>query len=61
MPVPSHPVTARHDTLFEHAYPVEAPDLRSLYEKAKRDQWNVSKDVDWSQPFDVEQGCWPTR
>jgi hypothetical protein len=56
MPVPSHPVTARHDTLFEHAYPVEAPDLRSLYEKAKRDQWNVSKDVDWSQPFDVEQG-----
>jgi len=56
MPVPSHPVTARHDTLFEHAYAVEAPDLRSLYEKAKRDQWNVSRDVDWAQPFDIEQG-----
>jgi len=56
MPVESHPVSARHDTVFEHAYPVEAPDLRSLYEKAKRDQWNVSHDVDWAQPFDVEQG-----
>jgi hypothetical protein len=56
MAVQSHPVSARHDTLFEHAYPVEAPDLRSLYEKAKRDQWNVSRDVDWTQPFDIEQG-----
>jgi hypothetical protein len=56
MPVESHPVAARHDTRFEHAYPVEAPDLRSLYEKAKRDQWNVSKDIDWSQAFDIEQG-----
>ena len=56
MPVESHPISARHDTLFEHAYPVDAPDLRSLYEKAKRDQWNVSRDVDWTQPFDVEQG-----
>ena len=56
MAVESHPVTARHDTRFEHSYPVEAPDLRSLYEKAKRDQWNVSKDIDWAQPFDLEQG-----
>jgi hypothetical protein len=56
MPVESHSVSARHQTLFEHAYPVEAPDLRSLYEKAKRDQWNVSRDVDWTQPFDIEQG-----
>jgi para-aminobenzoate N-oxygenase AurF len=56
MPVESHPVTARHDTLFEHAYRVEAPDLRGLYEKAKRDQWNASRDVDWSQAFDIGQG-----
>jgi P-aminobenzoate N-oxygenase AurF len=56
MPVESHPVSARHDTLFEHAYPVESPDLRSLYEKAKRDQWNVSRDIDWSQSYDIEQG-----
>jgi P-aminobenzoate N-oxygenase AurF len=56
MPVTQHPVTARHDTVFEHAYPVEAPDLRNLYEKAKRDQWNAMRDVDWSQPYDIEQG-----
>jgi hypothetical protein len=56
MPVESHPVSARHDTLFEHAYPVESPDLRSLYEKAKRDQWNAMRDIDWAQPYDVEQG-----
>jgi P-aminobenzoate N-oxygenase AurF len=56
MPVESHPVSARHDTLFEHAYPVESADLRSLYEKAKRDQWNVSRDIDWTQSYDIEQG-----
>jgi para-aminobenzoate N-oxygenase AurF len=56
MPVESHPVSARHDTLFEHAYPVESPDLRSLYEKAKRDQWNVSRDIDWTQSYDIDQG-----
>src|SRR6267142_2685386 len=54
--VESHLSGAQHDTLFEHAYPSAAPDLRRLYEKAKRDQWNVSKDVDWDQPFDLEQG-----
>jgi len=54
--VESHLIGAQHSTLFEHAYPSEAPDLRRLYEKAKRDQWNVSKDVDWETPFDIEQG-----
>jgi hypothetical protein len=56
MPVPSHSVSAGHDTVFEYAYPVEAPDLRSLYEKAKRDQWNANRDVDWTQPYDIDQG-----
>jgi hypothetical protein len=54
--VESHLIPAGHETIFEHAYPTEAPDLRRLYENAKRDQWNVSKDVDWTQPFDIEQG-----
>jgi P-aminobenzoate N-oxygenase AurF len=54
--VESHLIGAHHDTVFEHAYPTEAPDLRRLYENAKRDQWNVSRDVEWSQPFDIEQG-----
>ena len=54
--VESHAVATQHRAVFEHAYPVDAPDLRRLYENAKRDQWNVSRDVDWSQPFDIEQG-----
>jgi hypothetical protein len=56
MPAPSHAIPAHHDTVFQCAYPVDAPDLRSLYEKAKRDQWNAARDVDWSQPFDIGQG-----
>jgi hypothetical protein len=54
--MPRHSVDAQHAAVFEHAYPVEAPDLRRLYENAKRDQWNAGTDVDWSQPFDIEQG-----
>jgi hypothetical protein len=54
--VERHPVPARHDTLFQHAYPLDAPDLRRLYENAKRDQWNVSKDIDWGEPFDPAEG-----
>ncbi|HEY3065067.1 MAG TPA: ferritin-like domain-containing protein [Methylomirabilota bacterium] len=51
-----HTVPARFDTVFEHAYPVEHPELRRLYENAKRDQWNVSRDIPWHQPVDLEQG-----
>ena len=29
------------DTLWQRSYTVDAPDLRGLYEKAKRDQWNA--------------------
>src|SRR2546426_8712786 len=49
-----HTVTARYDTVFHHAYAVEQPDLRRLYEQAKRDQWNVSRDIDWSRPVDLD-------
>jgi len=34
-------------TTFEMDYSVDAPDLRRLYENAKRDQWNASKDIAW--------------
>jgi hypothetical protein len=37
-------------TVFEFDYGVQAPDMRALYEKAKRDQWNAARDVDWSVP-----------
>ena len=35
------------DTVFEFDYSVQAEDMRGLYEKAKRDQWNASRDIAW--------------
>lgn len=52
----SHTVPARYDTLFQHAYPVEQAELHRLYENAKRDQWNVSRDIEWTQPVDLDRG-----
>jgi para-aminobenzoate N-oxygenase AurF len=51
-----HQVDSRFETLFQRDYAVLAPDMRRLYENAKRDQWNVSKDIDWTQPVDLEKG-----
>src|SRR5260370_18738753 len=44
------------DVTFQRYYDVEAPDLRRLYENAKRDQWNASTDVDWTTSVDLERG-----
>jgi hypothetical protein len=44
------------DTLWQRSYTVEAADLRGLYEKAKRDQWNASRDIDWEKPLDLNNG-----
>jgi len=38
------------DTVFEFDYSVKAEDMRSLYEKAKRDQWNATRDIAWATP-----------
>ena len=38
------------DTVFEYDYSVQAEDMRGLYEKAKRDQWNASRDIAWDAP-----------
>jgi len=51
-----HLVETQFETLFQRDYAVHAPDMRRLYENAKRDQWNVSKDIDWSQPVDLDRG-----
>lgn len=51
-----HAVPATFQTVFRHAYPMDQPELRRLYEHAKRDQWNASRDVAWDQPADVERG-----
>ena len=42
------------NTVFQLDYDVQAEDMRGLYEKAKRDQWNASRDIDWTAPEDPE-------
>ncbi len=44
------------ETWWQRSYVSEAPDLRGLYEKAKRDQWNASRDVDWNASVDLDLG-----
>jgi ferritin-like protein len=38
------------ETVFEFEYSVQAEDMRGLYEKAKRDQWNATRDIGWDVP-----------
>jgi len=49
-------IPSTFDTLWQRSYTVEAPDLRSLYEKAKRDQWNAARDINWETPLDLDKG-----
>jgi hypothetical protein len=51
-----HLIESQFETVFQRDYAVQAPDMRRLYENAKRDQWNVSKDIDWSQPVELDKG-----
>jgi len=44
------------ESIFHWDYSVKSPQMDRLYENAKRDQWNVSKDIDWSTPVDLEKG-----
>jgi P-aminobenzoate N-oxygenase AurF len=37
-------------TVFCFDYTVRAEDMRSLYEKGKRDQWNATRDIPWEAP-----------
>jgi hypothetical protein len=37
------------DVTFELEYAPEVMDIRRLYENAKRDQWNATRDIDWTQ------------
>src|SRR6266487_1874343 len=52
----AHAIPARFDTVFQHEYPVEHPELRRLYENAKGDEWDVWRDIDWKTPVDLEKG-----
>jgi len=43
-------IPSAFDTVFEFDYTVQAEDMRGLYEKAKRDQWNATRDIPWDAP-----------
>ncbi len=43
---------ARHRAWFDFDYPHDNPEMRALYEKAKRLQWNGATDLDWQTSVD---------
>jgi hypothetical protein len=51
-----HTLESRFETLYQRDYAVQAPDMRRLYSNAKRDQWDAAKDIDWSQPVNLDGG-----
>lgn len=55
----NHSVAANAPVIFTHIFEAQDQDMRGLYEKAKRDQWNASRDIDWSQELDPDQGLLP--
>lgn len=47
-------VRAVTDAVMTWNYDIEHPELRALYEKAKREQWNATTVLPWSQSVDPE-------
>ncbi len=47
-------VPSTTESVMTWNYDVENVDLRALYEKAKRDQWNATTQLDWAQDVDPE-------
>jgi hypothetical protein len=61
LPLPDandHIATA-FDTTYTWDYGQTRPDLRNLYEKAKRDQWNATEDLAWDTSVDPEAALIP--
>ena len=61
----SHPqphistINATVPAVFTHDLSIKDQDMRGLYEKAKRDQWNASHDIDWKTELDPDSGILP--
>jgi P-aminobenzoate N-oxygenase AurF len=47
-------VPSTMESVMTWNYDVENVDLRALYEKAKREQWNATTQLDWAQDVDPE-------
>ena len=55
----THTITATAEAAFTQLLDVEDRNMRGLYEKAKRDQWNASTDIDWEAGGDPDRGILP--
>src|SRR5262249_2351758 len=55
----THTITATVPAVFTHDLEVKDQDMRGLYEKAKRDQWNASRDIEWTQELNPDRGILP--
>ena len=55
----SEPISTRFDTQYSWNYGTTRQDLRGLYEKAKRDQWNATDQLAWSTSVDPEDELVP--
>lgn len=51
-----HQVETQTRAHFRHDYRSDAADLRRLYEQAKLDQWDASRDIDWQVPLEGDGG-----
>lgn len=52
-------ILATVPAIFDNDYETRDQDMRNLYEKAKRDQWNASVDISWERDFNPEKGILP--
>ncbi len=52
--VPGETLRTTFDTAYTWDYGVDRADLRTLYEKAKRDQWNATDQLPWTTDVDPE-------
>jgi hypothetical protein len=52
-------IRATVPAIFNTDFATQDQDMRNLYEKAKRDQWNASVDIQWENDFNPEKGILP--
>jgi para-aminobenzoate N-oxygenase AurF len=51
-----HQIDIKNTAYFRHLYDGDQPEMRRLYEQAKRDQWNAATDVDWARRLEGDGG-----
>lgn len=51
-----HQIDIKNTAYFRHFYDGDQPEMRRLYEQAKRDQWNAATDIDWTRPLEGDGG-----